>query len=81
MDIDLNPEMQRFVEEKMRAGRYASASDLVNDAPAALRSEEELSAQDILVLRREVMIGVEQHRRGESTPLDMKSIRAQVFLA
>jgi putative addiction module CopG family antidote len=39
MDISLNPEMQRFVDAKVRAGRYASASDLVNDALAALKSE------------------------------------------
>ncbi|MDB5356325.1 MAG: addiction module antidote protein family [Phycisphaerales bacterium] len=79
MDITLNPEMQRFVAEKVQAGQYASASDLVNDALAVLRDEEELTPEDIEELRRDVKIGIEEHRRGESTPLDMDAIKAQVF--
>ncbi|HET6249151.1 MAG TPA: type II toxin-antitoxin system ParD family antitoxin [Tepidisphaeraceae bacterium] len=78
MNVTLNPRQERFIEEKLKAGQYASVSDLINDALETLMGQEQLSSTDIEELRSEVMAGLEQHQRGESTPLDMQAIKAQV---
>jgi antitoxin ParD1/3/4 len=78
MDISLTPESRRFVEEKVRSGQFASADDVVNSALATVRAQEELTADDVQALRREIEMGLEQSKRGESTPLDMAAIKAEV---
>ncbi|MDB5290241.1 MAG: hypothetical protein JWL69_1482 [Phycisphaerales bacterium] len=40
---------------------------------------EKLTPEDLEELRRDVRVGIEEHRRGLSTPLDMQSIKDQVF--
>ncbi len=40
MRLAIDNEMQQFIDEKLRAGRYASAEDVVRAALAALRQQE-----------------------------------------
>src|SRR5437879_855856 len=75
MKVSLNPELERFVEEKVRAGQYQSADEVVNSAVAMLRQQETLSAEDIAELRREIAIGLEQLDRGESAPWDAAALK------
>ena len=78
MDITLKPELERYIREKVDRGVFDSWSDAVNCALTMWRQQEELSETEIDELRREVMRGVEQARRGLSTPLDMQAIKAEV---
>jgi antitoxin ParD1/3/4 len=73
-EIKLSPEMKRFVEEKVRSGQFASASEVVHGALSALRAEEELSPGDVEELRREVAIGLEQADRGEFVAFTAETI-------
>lgn len=75
MKVSLTPELERFVEEKVRAGQYESADDVVNSAVAMLRQQETLSAEDIAELRREIAIGLEQLDRGKSSPWDAAALK------
>ena len=43
MQISLTAEQQRFVEEKLKTGGFASASDVVGSALAIWKSQEELT--------------------------------------
>jgi antitoxin ParD1/3/4 len=78
MQVTLTPEQQRFVEEKLKAGGFASASEVVGSALAMWKSQEELTPEDVDELRVQIQVGLEQSRRGESTPLDMAAIKEQV---
>ena len=78
MEISLSAESQRFVNEKIKSGQFASPDDVVNSALSALRLQEELTEQDLEELRREIEIGLQQSREGRSTPLDMAAIKADV---
>ena len=40
MDISLTPELEKFVEESVASGRYASASELVLDGLRKLEEEQ-----------------------------------------
>jgi len=75
MKASLTPESERFVEEKIRAGRYQSVDEVVNSAVNLLRQQETLSAEDIAELRREITVGLEQLDRGESAPWDAAALK------
>lgn len=57
-DVSLTPEMQRFVEEQVRSGRYASASAVMEAGLLLLQTEEE-------ELRREIRVGLDQIEKGQ----------------
>lgn len=40
MHLAIDPGMQRFIDEKLRTGRYASAEDVVRAALAALKQQD-----------------------------------------
>lgn len=42
MHLTIDSEMQRFIDEKLRSGRYASAEDIVRAGLAALRQQDSL---------------------------------------
>lgn len=77
MHVSLTPELERFIEEKLKSGGFGSASEVVGSALAMWKAQEELSAEDVEELRAQIQIGLEQSRRGESTPLDMNVIKEQ----
>jgi antitoxin ParD1/3/4 len=75
MKITLAPELERFVEEKVLAGQYESADEVVNSAVAMLRQQETLSAEDVAEMRREIAIGLEQLDRGDSAPWQATALK------
>jgi antitoxin ParD1/3/4 len=70
MNVSLSPELELFVNEKVRAGQYQTADEVINSALSVLQQQETLSAEDIGELRKEIAIGIEQLERGESAPWD-----------
>ena len=78
MQVSLTPEQQRFVDEKMKAGGFATASEVIGSALTMWMSQEELTPEDVAELRAQIQVGIEQSRRGESTPLDMTAVKEQV---
>ena len=78
MQVSLTPAQQRFVEQKLKDGGFASASEVVGNALAIWKSQDELTAQDVEDLRAQIQVGLEQSGRGESAPLDMDAVREKV---
>ena len=78
MQVSLSPELERFVEEKLQRGEFASPSEVVSNALSLWKAQEELTPEDLDQLRAEIAVGLQQSRRGESAPLDMDSVRTQV---
>jgi antitoxin ParD1/3/4 len=78
MNVTLNPELQRFVEEKIRTGQFANADDAINSALAALRAQETLKPDDIAALRREIAIGIEQLDGGLGEPWDAAALKEEI---
>jgi antitoxin ParD1/3/4 len=77
MEVILKPEMERFVAEKMKAGQYASASELVNEALEVLWEQEEFSPEHEAYLRNELRRGIEQLDAGLGEKLDIERIIAE----
>ena len=51
MNFLLKPELERFIAEKVKAGQYASADEIVNEALEILKEQDEFSPVHELILR------------------------------
>lgn len=77
MNVSLTPELEQLINQKVATGMYHSASEVVREGLRLLREQDELKRIRTEELRREVMIGMEQARRGESRPLDVAEVKAE----
>lgn len=73
MTISLRPDLARFVEGKVQAGRYADPSAVIEDALALLRITPRSSDE----LREMVETAVAEADRGELEPLDTEATKAE----
>ena len=64
MDINLDQELAAYVEQKLRAGRFVSASELVASAIRVMRKLEELERASNDELRRAAEEGLAQIETG-----------------
>ena len=78
MNVSLTPDLAAFVEGELGRGDYGTASEVVRAGLRLLRRERDLHEEKLAVLRREVMIGIEQAERGEFSPLTVEEIIAKV---
>ena len=47
MQVSLTPELERFIEEKLKSGDFESASDVIGSALSMWKAQEQLSAATI----------------------------------
>jgi putative addiction module CopG family antidote len=74
MNVLLKPDLEKFVVEKVQAGQYADASDIVNEALEVLKEQEEFTPEHEAYLRREVRRGLEQLERSQRAQFDAEKI-------
>jgi antitoxin ParD1/3/4 len=65
MNVSLTPELEQFVHEKVKSGRYLSASEVVREGLRLLEERERLYQSKLAKLQQEIAIGIEQTDRGE----------------
>lgn len=65
MQISLSPEMERFVREKVTAGTYTSADEVVQDALVRLREADTRQEIPREELSRIIAVGQAESDRGE----------------
>jgi antitoxin ParD1/3/4 len=63
MTVILPPQLEAMIEEKVTSGRYADASEVVEEALRLLDERDRFEQ-----LRAELEIGLEQIERGENVP-------------
>jgi antitoxin ParD1/3/4 len=64
MNVSLSDEFVTFVEREVASGEYGTASEVVRDALRLLRRERAAQEEKLLILRREVGVGVAQAQAG-----------------
>lgn len=65
MNVSLTPELEQFVHDKVKSGRYLSASEVVREALRLLEERDRLYQAKLAELRQHLVIGIEQADRGE----------------
>lgn len=78
LSINLSPDLERFVKEKVKTGQYPSATHLVSGALQALKTHERLTKSDVGELRREIGVGIDQLDRGQSAAWNVRAIKARL---
>lgn len=76
MNISLSPDLEKYVQDKVRAGTFTSPDDVIRAALDTLRSQEQLNADDVNELRELIAVGLEESKKGLSKPWDPEQIKA-----
>lgn len=69
MNISLTPELERLVDERVKSGRYASASEVIREGLRLLEEQEQLKQerlkqQRLAEVRRKIDRGLDQLDKG-----------------
>jgi antitoxin ParD1/3/4 len=65
MNVSLTPELENFVQTKVKSGRYNSASEVVREALRLLENREQSRAAELEEFRAEVDRRLASLNRGE----------------
>lgn len=65
MNVSLTPELERLVQEKVKSGRYLSASEVVREGLRLLEERDRLYQARLADLQQEITLGIESSERGE----------------
>lgn len=68
MNVSLTPELEQFVANKVKSGRYASASEVIREALRLLEEREQLRHLQKHELQKKIAEGLDQLARGEGLP-------------
>ncbi len=63
MNIQLKPEQEKFIQDKIASGAYSNADDIINEAFKLLEAREE----KIQELKQKISIGTEQLTNSQLT--------------
>ena len=77
MNIVFPPQLQKFVEDQVKRGRYASVDDLVQSAVSRLQTLDELPQDEVDDLREEALVGLREADRGEFVDFNAETIIAE----
>jgi antitoxin ParD1/3/4 len=68
VNISLTPELERLVDDKVKTGRYASASEVIREGLRLLEEQDETKQLRLAEVRRKIDRGIEQLDRGLGIP-------------
>jgi antitoxin ParD1/3/4 len=68
MNISLTPELERLVDERVKTGRYASASEVIREGLRLLEEQEQLKQQRLTAVREKIDRGLAQLDKGQGIP-------------
>jgi antitoxin ParD1/3/4 len=68
MNISLTPELEQMVDDRVKSGRYASASEVIREGLRLLEEQEQLKQQRLADVRKKIDRGIERLDRGEGIP-------------
>jgi antitoxin ParD1/3/4 len=77
MNVSLTPELERFVNNKVQAGRYNSASEVVREALRLLEEHEQARAAQLGEFNKELGRRLAALDRGEQVDPDEARSRLQ----
>ncbi len=64
MNISLTPELEKFIESKVKSGLYSSASEVVREGLRLLNEQEIMKKQRIEMLNKEIDKGLSSLKSG-----------------
>jgi antitoxin ParD1/3/4 len=74
MNINLTPQLERLVREKVSSGRYTSASEVVREALRLMEEQDRLRAMKLEQLRRDIREGL---KSSSATSWNVKEMKRE----
>lgn len=74
ININLTPQLEELVRQKVASGLYNSASEVVREALRLMEREDQMRAAALAQLRTDVRNGLDS---GSAGPLDAEQIKAR----
>jgi antitoxin ParD1/3/4 len=74
LNINLTPQLEKLVRQKVESGRYNSASEVVREALRLMETQNELHALQLERLRRDIREGLES---GQPRPWSADEMKRQ----
>jgi len=74
MNINLTPELENLVRQKVSSGLYNSASEVVREALRLMEAQDQLRAVKLERLRQDIREGLES---GPGTPWDVEEMKRE----
>jgi antitoxin ParD1/3/4 len=65
VNVSLTPELEKLVAEKVKSGRYTSASEVVREALRLLEEQEKLKQIHLTEIRQKIDRGLQQLDEGK----------------
>lgn len=65
MNVSLTPELEEFVQAKVKSGRYLSYGEVIREGLRLLADRDRLYEAKLEKLKQEIAIGIEQSNRDE----------------
>ncbi len=65
MNVSLTPELEHWVDGKVRSGRYASASEVIREALRLLEEQDQLKQKRLTEVRQKIDRGLRQLDDGQ----------------
>lgn len=66
MNISLTPELEYYVQEKVRSGMYTSASEVVRESLRLMHTYDDLQKHKLTTLNNEIHMGLSQLDAGKA---------------
>jgi putative addiction module CopG family antidote len=73
MNISLTPQLEKLVQDRVKSGRYTSASEVVREALRLLETHDR-AVEELVHMRAEVSTGLQQLDNGQSSPFDQAAV-------
>lgn len=74
MNISLTPQLEKLVQDRVKSGRYTSASEVIREALRLLETHDRAIDQGLAQLRADVDAGLRQLDEGKAQPFDEAAV-------
>jgi antitoxin ParD1/3/4 len=70
MNISLTPQLEKLVQDRVKSGRYTSASEVIREALRLMETHDRALDQGLAQLQSDVQEGLRDLEAGRSSPFD-----------
>lgn len=74
MNISLTPQLEKLVQDRVKSGRYTSASEVIREALRLLETHDRALDQGLSQLRADVDAGLRQLDEGKASAFDEAAV-------
>jgi antitoxin ParD1/3/4 len=74
MNISLTPQLEKLVQDRVKSGRYTSASEVIREALRLLETHDRALDQGLTRLQSDVQEGLRALDAGKSAPFDDQAV-------